>query len=187
VNTNKYLCIIADDFGMHQAINEGIIKAFSEGILTDTNLMPPTPAFNEAIELAKTTKIPVGLHATFTCEWDNYTWGPLTNAKSITTSTGRLKKTTEEAWSDANEDEALNELREQYNAIKTKGLKMTHVGQHMSFDKGEKFEKVLSVLIEEENVPYRGDSKTIIDFALVYDWSSSFCISGPLLNLLSLD
>ena len=29
------------DFGMHPAINEGIAQAFSEGLLTDANLMAP--------------------------------------------------------------------------------------------------------------------------------------------------
>ena len=32
-----YLCVMSDDFGMHPAVNDGIVQAFSDGLLTDAN------------------------------------------------------------------------------------------------------------------------------------------------------
>ncbi len=180
MSANKYLCIIADDFGMHPAVNEGIVKAFSEGLLTDTNLMAPTPAFREAVELTKAHEIPVGLHATFTCDWDIYSWGPLTEAKSFVTPEGRLKDSVEEAWKHGIEEDALIELREQYRVIKGEGIHMNHVGQHMGRDRGGKFEKVMNQLTKEEGLPYKGAPKAEMDFALAYEWSSGFSSGGCL-------
>lgn len=179
MSTETSLCIIGDDFGMHPAVNEGIARAFSEGILTDSNLMPPTPNFPDAVELTKTLGIPVGLHATFTCEWDIYSWGPSTEARSFVTSEGRLKDNVEEAWRNATEEDALRELHEQYRAIEAEGIPITHVGQHMGFDRGRKFETAMNMLVKEKNVPYKGAPEAHIDFALSYDWNSSFIVSGP--------
>jgi predicted glycoside hydrolase/deacetylase ChbG (UPF0249 family) len=180
MSTKKHLCIIGDDFGMHPAVNEGIAKAFSEGILTDSNLMPPTPNFLDAVALTKTLGIPVGLHATFTCEWDIYSWGPLTEARSFVTSDGRLKENVEEAWRNATEEETLKELHEQYRVIEAEGIPITHVGQHMGFDQGRKFETAMNMLVKEKNLPYKGAPDAHIPFALTYNWSSSFIISGPM-------
>ena len=65
----KYLIINADDFGLHEQINKGIIKGFKEGIITSTSIMPTTPAFEEAVELAKANPdLGIGIHLTLcTC------------------------------------------------------------------------------------------------------------------------
>ena len=46
--------INADDFGIHTNVNQGIIAAHQQGILTSTSLLAGGPAFDEAVELAKT-------------------------------------------------------------------------------------------------------------------------------------
>ncbi len=176
---SKHLCVIADDFGMHEAVNEGIMQALTEGILTDTNLMPPTPAFREAVELTRTHAVPVGLHATFTCEWDRYAWGPLTGAASLAAE-GRFASTVEDAWKDADEAEALAEIRAQYDAIRAEGIPVTHVGQHMGLDSGGKFHRVMSALIEAEDVPFKNMSPAREPMPLSYAWESGFILSGPL-------
>ncbi len=48
----KHLVVMSDDFGMCPPVNEGIVQAFTEGLLTDTNLRPPCPSFSEAASLA---------------------------------------------------------------------------------------------------------------------------------------
>ena len=170
---------MADDFGMHPAVNEGIVKAFSDGILTDTNLMAPTPSIREAMALTKSVGIPAGLHATFTCDWDLYSWKPLTAAKSFVTPAGRLKESFEEAWKDADEEEAFAELNAQFQLIQAEGIAMTHVGHHMWFDKGGKFNRVMNKLVAQEGLPYKGAPKTGTVFALHYTWQSEFCLCGP--------
>lgn len=44
----KRLIVSADDFGLTRSINEGIIKAYREGIVTNLNCMPAGEAFEDA-------------------------------------------------------------------------------------------------------------------------------------------
>jgi chitin disaccharide deacetylase len=59
----KSLILNADDFGMTRGVNQGIIRAHREGILTSTTLMANGPAFEEAVQLsAANPKLGVGCH-----------------------------------------------------------------------------------------------------------------------------
>jgi chitin disaccharide deacetylase len=61
--SEKRLILCADDFGMSAGVNEGIIRAHRDGILTDTSLMVGGAAFAEAITLARNhPTLSVGLH-----------------------------------------------------------------------------------------------------------------------------
>lgn len=61
----KYLIINADDFGLNEYINAGIVKGFREGCITSTSLMCSTPAFDNAVELAKANPaLGIGIHLT---------------------------------------------------------------------------------------------------------------------------
>ena len=53
----------ADDFGLTHGVNQGIARAFREGILTSTTLMANGPAFEDAIEQARANPgLGVGCH-----------------------------------------------------------------------------------------------------------------------------
>jgi hopanoid biosynthesis associated protein HpnK len=61
----RRLIVNADDFGRSHSINEAVIRAHREGILTTASLMVNEPAFDEAVNLAKENqKLGVGLHLT---------------------------------------------------------------------------------------------------------------------------
>ena len=49
----KYLITNADDFGYTRDVNEGIIHAHRQGILTATTLMATGAAFDHAVSLAR--------------------------------------------------------------------------------------------------------------------------------------
>jgi hopanoid biosynthesis associated protein HpnK len=64
--TSRRLIINADDFGRSRSINEAVIRAHREGILTTASLMVNESSCAEAVELAKQNpKLGVGLHLTF--------------------------------------------------------------------------------------------------------------------------
>jgi chitin disaccharide deacetylase len=64
----RRLIVNADDFGRSHAINEAVIRAHHEGILTTTSLMVNEPAANEAVALARNNPgLGVGLHLTLLC------------------------------------------------------------------------------------------------------------------------
>lgn len=59
----KQLILNADDFGMTRGVNEGIILAHRDGVLTSTTLMANGPEFDDAVSRAKLNpKLGVGCH-----------------------------------------------------------------------------------------------------------------------------
>jgi len=64
----RQLIVNADDFGRSRSINEAVVRAHREGILTSASLMVNEPAFAEAVALARENgKLGVGLHLTLLC------------------------------------------------------------------------------------------------------------------------
>ncbi len=59
----KYLVTNADDFGFTRDVNEGIVEAHRNGILTATTLMANGAAFDHAVQLAQETPtLDIGCH-----------------------------------------------------------------------------------------------------------------------------
>ncbi len=127
------LAVQADDFGMCQAINRGVVEAFRHGILTQAVLMAPCPWFEEAVALAKQEGIPVGMHCTLTCEWDHMRWRPLTPGRSLVEADGTFHRTVESAQDKVVELEAIAELREQAARLIEHGLEPIYFDTHMGF------------------------------------------------------
>ena len=68
----KRLVVVADDFGLCQSVNEGVMHSYVEGIVTELSLMLGSPGTDDAIELAKSENIhEVGLHCLLTFWKDN--------------------------------------------------------------------------------------------------------------------
>jgi len=61
----RRLIVNADDFGLSPSVNEAVIRAHGEGILTTASLMVNGKGFDEAVKLAKKNpRLGVGLHLT---------------------------------------------------------------------------------------------------------------------------
>lgn len=64
----RRLIVNADDFGRSHSINQAVIRAHRDGILTTASLMVNGDAFDEAVELAKANPaLGIGLHLTLVC------------------------------------------------------------------------------------------------------------------------
>jgi len=64
----RRLIVNADDFGRSSSINQAVIRAHREGILTTASLMVNEPAFDDAVSLARECPgLGVGLHLTLLC------------------------------------------------------------------------------------------------------------------------
>ena len=62
---NRRLIVNADDFGLSQSVNEAVIRAHRDGILTSASLMVNEPGCGEAVKLARENpRLGVGLHLT---------------------------------------------------------------------------------------------------------------------------
>jgi chitin disaccharide deacetylase len=66
----KFLIVTADDFGLHEAVNDGIEQASRRGVLTAASMMMGAPAIEDAIRRAR--RLPdlrVGLHLVLADGW----------------------------------------------------------------------------------------------------------------------
>lgn len=76
---DRLLIINADDFGMCNSTNRAIRSLLEDGFITSTSLMFTCPWMREAAAIAKAyPEFDVGIHLTFTSEWENFKWGPIT-------------------------------------------------------------------------------------------------------------
>lgn len=83
------LIIRADDMGSFHAANVACMEAYKNGMETSIEVMVVTPWFPEAVRMLRENPgIDVGLHLTFTSEWDNVKWRPLTHCPSLTDKNG---------------------------------------------------------------------------------------------------
>lgn len=63
----RLLIVNADDFGISEGVNQGIVEAHRRGILTSTTLMVNTPAFEHAVEISRETPaLAIGVHLNLT-------------------------------------------------------------------------------------------------------------------------
>jgi len=67
-SATRRLIVNADDFGRSHSINQAVLRAHREGILTSTSLMVNEPGLDEAVSLARENPaLGVGLHLTLLC------------------------------------------------------------------------------------------------------------------------
>ena len=65
---SRRLIVNADDFGRSHDINEAVIQAHEQGILTSASMMVNEPAFLQAVSLARShPRLGVGLHLSLLC------------------------------------------------------------------------------------------------------------------------
>jgi len=125
------LIVRADDFGMCHAVNDGILRAFTEGIVTQASVMVPCPWFTEAAAMARAHAIPVGVHQTLTCEWDFLRWRPLTDGPSLTGPDGTFLRSVAEARDAIGHAEAVEELLAQIGRFAAEDLTLDYLDVHM--------------------------------------------------------
>jgi predicted glycoside hydrolase/deacetylase ChbG (UPF0249 family) len=175
------LVVQGDDLGMCRAVNEGIVLAATDGILTQTSVMAPTPWFGEGAAMARRAGIPVGLHVTLTCEWEYLRWGPLTPGPSLRGVDGTFHRTVADAAASSDPDEAVAEALAQAARAEAAGLELTYVDPHMGVSVVPAYEAVcarsdLRFMYADEGVsPHHDfDSIVILSIAPVRDRTAWF-------------
>ncbi|MBI1299776.1 ChbG/HpnK family deacetylase [bacterium] len=155
------LLVRADDIGFCHSANLACIDVFQNGICRSVELMAPCPWFPEAVTLLHANpSFDVGVHLTMTSEWDNYKWGPLTDARSIVTADGyfypRFRKrdgypdepVLEEAgWTP---EDVEKEYRAQIERILSAVPWVSHMTAHMGYLRDDPvFSEIVERLTEE--------------------------------------
>jgi hypothetical protein len=127
----RRLVITSDDLGMTLAVNRGIEAALAQRALTGTNVMVPCPWFEDAARRFAHSPADLGVHFTLTCEWSNYTWRPLTAARSLLDADGRMYRTIEALMANAQAEDIRAECRAQLALARRRGLPVNYVDVHM--------------------------------------------------------
>lgn len=129
----KELILNADDFGYTRGVNEGIVRAHRDGILTSATLMANGPAFDDAVERAKANpKLGVGCHLVLT---GGFSIAPKEEIPSLADQQGRLPRTlgalvARVSVGSVRTKEMETELRAQLEKIRRAGIELTHVDTH---------------------------------------------------------
>src|ERR1019366_9044565 len=129
----KFLIVTADDFGLHDAVNEAVQQAARAGILTAASLMVGAPAANDAIRRARSLpNLRVGLHLVLAD--GRATLAPhlipaLADADGRMDA-GMLRKSLRFFASSRVRLQMEAELRAQFEAFAATGLMLDHVNVH---------------------------------------------------------
>ena len=129
----KKLIVTADDFGLTEKVNQGIIEAHCRGIVTSTSLMANGGAFDDAVARAgDAPRLGIGAHL-------NLTQGPPVTRPTLVRSlvnrdgemsTGPIGLGKKIATGKVRLGEVELELRAQIEKILGAGIKLTHLDGH---------------------------------------------------------
>lgn len=146
------LIINADDFGLSEGVNYGIISAYKSGVVRSTSVMANMPGFEHAMELLKENEnLGCGVHMTLSC------YKPvLSNLKTIVDENGYfIRRITNEVIENMDLDEIYEEFCDQIEKVRAK-TDITHLDSHHHVHTLEKLRPVIERILEKYDLPIRG-------------------------------
>jgi hopanoid biosynthesis associated protein HpnK len=134
----KFLIVNADDFGLEEEVNSGIIAAHQTGVVTSASLIPNGAAFEGAVALARENpRLSVGAHLTLT-RGPSLAGAPVLKGDEVPTLVGGdgllpqspAVLTARIALGLVNLRHIEKELRAQMDRILIAGVRVTHIDSH---------------------------------------------------------
>lgn len=144
----RQLIVNGDDYGLDESINGGIIRAFSEGILTSTTVLANGDAFLSGISALKSNpKLGVGVHLTLV---NGRPLSPLSQVTSLVNQTGNFPVDYQEFFirflqGKVRLGEIKQEWAKQISQVKAQGLEITHLDSHQHL---HVFPRIIDIAIE---------------------------------------
>ncbi|MGA9882958.1 MAG: hopanoid biosynthesis-associated protein HpnK [Candidatus Acidiferrales bacterium] len=129
----KQLILNADDFGLTRGVNEGIVRAHQDGILTSATLMASSRAFDDAVARAKAAPaLGVGCHLVLV---GGTAVSPPREIPSLVDAEGKFPATLPQfvakvSSGSVRSRDMEHELRAQIEKIRGVGIEPTHVDTH---------------------------------------------------------
>lgn len=151
----RKIIVNADDFGQSKSVNDGIIKAHEEGIVSSASLMVRYPCAHEAALYGRSNKsLSVGLHADLG-EWklENGEWKILYKVVDDIEDPEMVEK---EVWKQL----------EMYEALM--GESPTHIDSHQHVHQRSGLRTVFVRIANKLNIPLRGYDERIQYCGLFY-------------------
>ena len=151
------LIVHADDFGISEKVNLGILEAYTKGILTSTSLMANGKAFEHAVEICKTFPgMDIGVHLTLV---EENPVSAINEVSSLINEDGRFyKKFIEFSKSyfigRINFQELQKELDAQIMRVRESGVNISHLDSHQHIHMLPKILKITIDLAIKYNIPF---------------------------------
>ncbi|MBB3110315.1 hypothetical protein FHS18_002382 [Paenibacillus phyllosphaerae] len=160
---DRLLIVNADDFGLCHATNEGIKQLLSEGIVSSATIMMPCGwSRDAALWSARHRHLDIGVHLTFTSEWNAVKWGPVFrggSTLSLVTDEGYFHKEVKSFERAADAEEVRQELVAQIDMALELGIDVTHADNHMGslygLQSGRHFLEAVFDVCAEYGLPFR--------------------------------
>jgi hopanoid biosynthesis associated protein HpnK len=148
----RLMIINGDDFGFSKGVNQAIIKAHKQGVLTSTSLMVTGEAAEEAVALARThPNLGVGLHLVLVCGKSAL---PPREIPYLVDSDGNFSSDSFKAglhyqFSQEAHRELRREIRAQLEKFRQTGLRLSHVDGHLHLHSHPVVLRILTEFAEE--------------------------------------
>ena len=132
--TPRRLIVNADDFGRSPSINEAVVRAHREGILTSASLMMNEAACAEAVQVARANPgLAVGLHLTLLCGQSAL---PRREIPGLVNSAGEFSDRPAAAgfryfFNRELREQLRREIHAQFERFAATGLALDHVNGHL--------------------------------------------------------
>jgi predicted glycoside hydrolase/deacetylase ChbG (UPF0249 family) len=151
----KKLIVNADDFGLTQSITDGIIKAFTEGIVRSASFIVNTDAFGYSVERAK--KFPgldLGIHISWVGEDGPVAEGvnSLLNGKNFYKNWRIF--TFKKLFGEIKEYDVEKEARSQVEKLLKAGIKPSHIDSHQHLHLMPGFSEIVVKIAREYRIPF---------------------------------
>ncbi|WP_263322192.1 chitin disaccharide deacetylase [Endozoicomonas sp. Mp262] len=146
------LIVNADDFGLSEGVNRGIIEAFQRGIVRSTTLMVGMPAVPHAVELSRQNPaLKVGVHLRLTAGFPEASSVP-----GLLGSDGQFQHQGL-FWDNQsmNSEEIERELRAQIENFLAYDIPLSHLDGHHHCHRHPQVAPIANKLAEEYGVPIR--------------------------------
>ena len=130
----RRLIVNADDFGRSASINQAVIRAHREGILTTASLMVNEPACEEAVALARQNPtLGVGLHLTLLC---GHSALPPEDIPGLVNAKGEFSNNPARVgfryfFQRSLNDQLRQEIHAQFQKFRATGLPLDHINGHL--------------------------------------------------------
>ncbi|HRM36671.1 MAG TPA: ChbG/HpnK family deacetylase [Trichococcus flocculiformis] len=144
--------INADDFGLTNGVNYGIIDSFLYGITTSTTLLANGASFDHAVALASDhPELEIGVHLNLTLA------KPLLPDASTISADGRFhtREYVQQHAASLDLDEVYAEWHAQIEKVRKAGIKPTHLDSHHHVHMLEPLNKVILSLAIQYELPIR--------------------------------
>ncbi|MEO2075300.1 MAG: chitin disaccharide deacetylase [Bacillus sp. (in: firmicutes)] len=153
------LIVNADDFGLSNGVNHGIIDSYLFGIVNSTTMMMNMEGTEHALQLAKKyPNLRVGIHLVLTCG------KPLEdNVSSLVDSKGYFKSYSALNPCEISLEELEREWTTQIHRFIKSGLKPTHLDSHHHVHTLEELVPVVKSISNKFGLPVRRNGYVAID------------------------